>query len=526
MEWIQFIDSGGQLQYHDILPLFVQNSGASIFVFKLSEKLSEHPMIECYFDGKPVGKPYQSPLSHVEILKQCIGAMCSQDTQLEKERVEREEEVEEQRVRRSPIIIVGTHSDKAGECKDETIEDKDRQLLGLLKDNSPLFYKGEQMTKVIFAVNGKVPEDKDRAAALEIRKKIVSMFPKRMKMPIIWFCLEVSLRKSSDSGILSIKKCQECAQKLHMEKDAFSAALHHLVQHNVFLYYPEVLPQTVFCDPQVVLTKVSELVQYHHKLRHDPDESVGVDCDVKKFKDQGIFSVKLLKKFPEHYKPGLFTEKDLLNILVKVGAIATIAMKSISEYFMPALLPHLNDTEVSKYLQEDTLMIRFVNDSKQRCIPSGLFCYLVAYFLNQSTWKVSMDGDIPSCMYRNCITLQQTKTADIVTLVDIFFSIGVHVKDPSSKACREIRELVHSGINHAISKLNYCNLKFEDAFLCAGAECSSDSRHLARVVVTSDSINKWNCTTMDSQKGDLSVGQLMWLGESAVSKEDLSTPGE
>ena len=378
------------------------------------------------------------------------------------------------------------------------------------------------MTKVIFAVNGHDPEDKDRAAALEIRNKIVSMFQKCMKMPIAWFCLEVSLRKSSDGGILSFKECQECAQKLGMEGDAFSAALHHLVQYNVFLYYPKVLPQTVFSDPHVVLTKVSELVQYNHKLRHDPDESVGVHSDVKKFKYHGILSVELLKKFPTHNKGDLFTEKDLLKVLVYVGAIAMI---SKCECFMPTLLLYLNDTEVSKYLREGTLIIRFVNDGEQRCIPSGLFFYFVGYFLNESTWKVSMYRSIPSCMHRNCITFTHTKTANIVTLVDIFFSIGVHVKDPSGKACREIRECIHSGINHAFSKLKYHNLKFEDAFLCAGAKCSSDSRHLARVVI-SDSIKKWNCTIIDSQQEGLSVGQLMWLGESAVSKEYTSTSDE
>ena len=59
MKWIQFIDSGGQLQYHDILPLFVQNPGVAIFVLNLSEKLSHQPAIEYYgADGKPVGKAY------------------------------------------------------------------------------------------------------------------------------------------------------------------------------------------------------------------------------------------------------------------------------------------------------------------------------------------------------------------------------------------------------------------------------------------------------------------------------------
>ena len=53
VKWIQFIDSGGQLQYHDILPLFIQDPVVTIFVLKLSEELSHHPTIEYYgADGK------------------------------------------------------------------------------------------------------------------------------------------------------------------------------------------------------------------------------------------------------------------------------------------------------------------------------------------------------------------------------------------------------------------------------------------------------------------------------------------
>ena len=53
----------------------------------------------------------------------------------------------------------------------------------------------------------------------------------------------------------------------------FDAALEHLVKHNIFLHY-KVLPQVVFCDPQVLLTMVTEIVQYHYKLKHDKIGSV------------------------------------------------------------------------------------------------------------------------------------------------------------------------------------------------------------------------------------------------------------
>ena len=46
LQWIHFIDSGGQPQFHEVLPAFIRNTTVTIFVMKLSESLDEHPMIE------------------------------------------------------------------------------------------------------------------------------------------------------------------------------------------------------------------------------------------------------------------------------------------------------------------------------------------------------------------------------------------------------------------------------------------------------------------------------------------------
>ena len=59
--------------------------------------------------------------------------------------------------------------------------------------------------------------------------------------------------------------------------------------------------------------------------------------------------------------------------------------------------------------------------------------------------------------------------------------------------------------------LKYHNVQFEDAFMCAGARCTSDPPHVA-VVVCSKSAHKWNCTILEDQNGDLREDQLMWLG--------------
>eukprot|EP00731_Ephydatia_muelleri_P012522 Em0006g1416a len=413
VKWIQFIDSGGQLQYHDILPLFIQNPGVAIFVLNLSQELSHHPAIEYYgADGKPVSRPYQSSLSHEQILQHCLGAIRSQDA-------------------RPLIITVGTHRDAAGKCS-ESIKEKNLKLKALLNaDSFRILYNGERLQEVIFAVNGKTPQDEDR--------------------------------------------------------------------------HVKVLPQTVFCDPQVVLTKVTELVEYHHKLLHSPDEGVAAESNLVTFRDHGLLSVELLSKFPKHYTEGLFTPEDLLKLLVSVRAIAMTSVGG--EFLMPALLPHLDSGQVSKYHQQGTTL---VVKPIQGCIPSGLFCCLVAHLLsptNQSPWKVCMKRDKPLCLYRNCITFQLQHTTELVTLVDMFSYILLHVDEMSSQVCREIRCCVHSGIKSACGILKYQGVQFRDAFMCPGASCTSDPPHVAVVV----SEKKWICSIVGDQKGDLREDQLMWF---------------
>ena len=473
-----------------------------MFVLNLSEDLSHHPITEYYgADGKPVGIPYRSSLSHKQILQHCLQSQHSQDA-------------------RSLIISVGTHKDAASK---EGISEKNRQVMELLEvldpDRSSMVFTGQKMKEVIFAVNCKFPQDDDRHIAKVLRQKIMSASPQSMKMPLAWFGLEVFLQRSSKDGVLSLVQCQVCAKRLHLEGDAFLAALHHLVHHNVFLYYPEVLPQTVFCDPQLVLTKVTELVLYHHQLRDNPDEGLAATSGLVMFRDRGLVSVELLRKFPKYYKEGLFTPQNLLAVLVSVHAIA---MVRDSEYLMPALLPLLGCDQVSQFLHETTsLIIR----PTQGCIPSGLFCCLVAHLLsptNPSSWKVCMDGDKPLLLYRNCVTFVRSGSTGVVTLGDMFSHIEVCVSDASSAVCKEIRDNVCSGIKSACSVLKYHGVQFEDAFMCAGPKCRSDPPHLAVVVCA----RSWKCTIRQYQTGGLSEDQLKWVTESAVMVQYSSTSSE
>ena len=75
-KWLYIINTGGQPQFHELLPTFVRHASAAAFFVKLNEKLSSYPMIECYDEeGERCGN------HRVIIYKHCktVFKQCNQD---------------------------------------------------------------------------------------------------------------------------------------------------------------------------------------------------------------------------------------------------------------------------------------------------------------------------------------------------------------------------------------------------------------------------------------------------------------
>ena len=80
---VSFIDSGGQPQFLDLLPAFVQDVSVVLFAVNLSESMDQCPEI-CFYgqDSQLVGKPYTSPSSHKQVFEQCVRAAHTRDVHL------------------------------------------------------------------------------------------------------------------------------------------------------------------------------------------------------------------------------------------------------------------------------------------------------------------------------------------------------------------------------------------------------------------------------------------------------------
>ena len=502
LQWIHFIDSGGQPQFHEVLPAFIRNTTATIFVMKLSERLDEHPMIE-YYDrnGELCGKSYSHALSNDQMLRCCVRTIHSRPSTGEG--------------KHSKTLVVGTHRDLESTCSETRVE-KNRKLVDMLmpilQDELVLYCPRLQNPEVIFPINAQTPGEQDHQVCALIRMQVEDKqcAPPPYKIPIGWFLLEQDIIKSSKGGVISKKQCISIASLLNIDAEALTAALKYFNDLNIFLYYPSVLQEVVFSEPQVLLDKVTELVQFSYCLQSD-SPPLAVEGKWLQFRDKGIVTLEMFqdKRFSAHYIPDLFTSADLIELFKHLLIVAPLSSK---EYFMPSLLQMISSEEVNKHLSPPSslaapLLVHF----PAGCAQNGVFCALVVYLISKCQWKFACDikGN-PLCVSRSCVRFKFPGKPASIALLDSFSYFEVHIETRDTlypKVCPMIRDSIFSGLKVAAKTLRYNNSTPVPAFFC---KCSSPP-HAATPVIEDDDCYLM-CTMTDNDGGLLMKQHSVWLG--------------
>ena len=499
-EWVYFIDSGGQPQFHEILPVFLKGASICIFVHKLSETLDEHPVVEYYDDNsKLVGKSCVSAHTNMQVFKHCLRTMQSHGSQAAKGKPPK-------------ILILGTHADLEHKCA-ETRQDKNRRLLEILLPTVPneIIYYGQDKKQVIFPLNAQEPGEAEYRIAEQIRELIMKEgSPEVHKIPLSWYVLEQALQELARKlgrGVLHKEECFTVASNLHFTEETFLAALQFLDDLNILFYYPDILPEMVFTDPQIVLDKASELVKFSYQLKEDPKEGCVFKAEWRKFQDYGLVTAEFLGEFNDHYVEGLFTPKELIKLF---KALLVLADFSAAEFFMPALLRILDCEEAEKHRVSmssvvDPLVIHFPHGPR-----NGMFCSLITFLLSSENrspfaWELQLTSGSPTCLYRNCVRFNIPKHPGSITLIDSFAQFEAHVNAPSTKICSFVRNAIFEGLERASTILNYNNSVPQPAFLCP---CKDGSSHAATIAADE---TFWICSQNADVWGQLQDKQRVWL---------------
>ena len=490
--WIQFIDSGGQPQFHELLQAFIRNTSVVMIVLKLSESLDSFPEI-AYYDrqtGKICGNTYTSSLRNDQIIQRCIRTL-SKDKQ-------------------SRVLVVGTHLDLAHKSP-ESIEDKNKKLLEMLTLGLGKKLITRSSDEVVFPLNALTPGEDDQKVASEIRNEIAKdkHLSEPCKVPIAWFLLEQDMQ-NLERSVVNFQTCFQLGSILHMNKTTVNAALDYFHELNIILYYPSILPNVVFVSPQVIVDKVTELIECSLYLRGRP-ESQEMDSDERwqTFIDHGELSVETLAdpKFLKHFVPELFTPHQLLLVFQNLFIVAPI---SDTTYFMPSLLPEIVSEELEEYRPTtdiDSPVLVYFPDG---CCPGGAFCCLCVYLISKCGWKTK------GKLFRNYLMFHVGCENHEVVIIDAFHYFEVYLKAPSYVAFEISSTILHhikSGLKEAATSLHQEEIRYHFAVLCpSNKESTCDSSPHAAVV--SNTGQYWTCTKDPKFTGELDKQQATWFSQS------------
>ena len=501
--WMHFIDSGGQPQFLEILPAFIRNVSLLLLLVKLSEELSDTPTVE-YFS--PDGKSYQLgvfPLSNEQLLLQA-----AQLSSFHQSQISLPHNIIEKEQSQPNMTVVGTFADQESKCK-ETRSEKNNRLKQLLQAFQKQLIPRSK-SEIIFPVNAKSAgqgKNEDPVAS-ELRRMIQKLAPRlRMRFPLLWYFLEMELRRLGEK-IITKSECWEIAKKLGFEsKEALEAALLYLHEANLFLYYPDVLSNTVFVDPQTVLSNITQLYERHIKLDDAPESDVVKD-DLR-YRDQALFTASDLISLDTDYSKAVFPNEDLIELLKHRFIISEMPFLINGEkaYMMPSLLPALEEGDIirPKTTAASPLIISF----QEGWAPTGLFCALVVSLLSRKSqlpWKISeLVSSNMSKLYKNYLEFSVGYNPGSITLVNTMKQFELH---PSSELPSDLLPLIWQTIDHnlkeACSKYSY-KVSHYFAFKC---NCGESPAHTARISVKDSSVQ---CTRESGKQEPLSSKQKLWV---------------
>ena len=468
--WVLFTDCGGQPQFHELLPLFIQEITSLIVVSRLLDRLDDCPPDEYYQQGELVGKKSATHLTTAEQVRCLTRSLMSRATEGSC----------------PDIIMVGTHRDRASDCP-ESIEQKNEKLLEMFGpelEEHLVFYKG--VKGLLFPLNTLCPEEQDKSVAGSIQIRVeTSRLVKEVKVPIWWFVLELlmqGLAKNLGKRVLRRELCVSITHALGFTERAFEAALKFLDKLNVIKYSPA-LPEVVFVDSQVPLDNISDLVQEGYLLRHGrPSSQRG---NWKRFCYEGVVTLEFMDSTCKHFEKGIFESPQLLELLKDQLVVVPLVpltdidhLPEADEYFMPALLDILSREELEKHRvfssEAAPLLFRFSHG----CRRAGVFCCLVVHLMRESKWSIQHRNKKLILVARNCVSFRVTSDdgrSCIVTLIDGFYFFEAHIAADTplslcQKVCPTIRREILAGIRAACEKLCYVNDQLQLAVFCPSCD--------------------------------------------------------
>ena len=400
---IYLVDTGGQSQFHEILPHFIRSS-VYFLVHNLSEDLMHCPEFEYVSENSQYTIPETMKMSNKSIIEQAARSACStyHTDMLSK--------------KTPAVAIIGMFKDKCDDAG-EILHNKSDEIKAVLKQFTEsktkcdiINYTREQC---IYPFDASVQNWDKNYKTLERLKNEIDMYAygiesqetNSIKLSYFIFLQNLKRGGKKNKTYITIDECEKIAQESYipLDKQEMLEALRLFHEVNLILYFYErkEIENLVFLDPNFLFQKVTDIiVQSFDKV----DETSQTNKD---FRQSGIFTKKVLLDNPQimHQlsKKPESSELSLDMFLCILQQLCIISKLPDESYFMPCVL-QLEDPlkltpeckkvldDIQRRMSENEVGGPLVISFGDRILPRGLFCAMVVILSNRYGWHLKTDS--------------------------------------------------------------------------------------------------------------------------------------
>ena len=497
---LQFIDTGGQLSFHDILPLFLTTPAVYLQVFNMSQPMDSHPTDAVRLESGQVSSE-ESPFTNKELLIRSLTSIHSLS--------DRPLNIQEfgivDTLHKSPtrVLVIGTHKDKVPLSElPETIGCVSKSIGDAIKDKpfeqDVIIHpeSGHYFHPVNNALYSQEVEERSDANQLVhfIRDKVAAYCERtKCDVPITWLLCQTVLNMYLSKPFLPFKDFLTlCLKHRYVKTSSECAAMVHFFHTlGLFFHHHTGLPGEVdhltpgrddsnstclvFTDPSYLCRNITKL--YTVQFEKHPSGRK------RELKEKGILTLDTLQEV------GVDEELNgewLIGLMSTLGIIAAVPgrRKDQIEYFMPSVL--LPSEEIQEPQTEEVSKVMAISFKDKNYIPYGVFPAAVTYLLSAPKWSILTEWSSRTTMYFEVGGTDYVKLTDTNSFIKMEVSSD-DVLSPSSY--RSYRDTVFTAVEQSYSRL----YKVEDStgILVVGMVCPMKRHtergcHFARMTVAED----------------------------------------
>ncbi len=463
-------NTGGQMEFQEVLPLLVSGPSIFFFTFRLDRDLHEYYSIKYELSSGEESYPYTSTLSTIDGMLQTLASISAMETVIYSD-LHRGETISLQ----PKVFFVGTHKDHLNsKLADDHIARIDKELQDIIRSTA---YRKDLVefaseSQLIFTVDNFSQSDSDFKHIRAAVQRVIKRNKFQMTSPTHWLIFSLALRKLKDR-VISYDICLEIAKQCGLADDELDEALHFIhSKMGLIRYFPyEHIKGLVFIDPQFLFDKVTELIVSTFTF-----EKVGL-YEMEQFKHKGIFS---LEKFS--YSGTIMSKFQFGKLLERLRIVAPLNMvASEIKYFLPCVLAHACKSD--SLLTYDTPVPNLLISFECGYIPKGVAGALIKYLMTNEMescipWKLSTDkifkNEVSFCVgpYDTCMLRIFPTHFDITCIPNPKFSDERDACGcPVNEICTVILKAISNGVKQILRDLNYIRTQHYIAFPCPADVC-------------------------------------------------------